>query len=240
MLEQDYFVYVVNQSGIIIDVNNLAEGSIHVHRAGYNPTLQNGAEELVWGHSSDDQYYSATAATHNLVSSSASDTAVQVYIQGLDSSWNLQSETVTLNGTTAVNTTKQYIRVLQTIVVDGHEPVGNITIKDSTNVVAYIAIGFGRGLKGAYTIPAGYTGYLLKGSMSAGKGGDCMVKMKIRQFGGTWVTGHVAQAYQGQYTYDFPVPLVVPEKSDIKVTATSTSTGTSVGCNFDIVLVPNP
>ena len=63
--------------------------------------------------------------------------------------------------------------------------------------------------------------------------------MYVRYFGKTWLVGHVAQVYQYQYNYDFPFPSVLPEKTDIKVTAKTTTTGTAIGCNFDILLVKN-
>jgi len=56
------------------------------------------------------------AVTFNVISSSSTDTSGgiglrKMYIEGLDSSYNQIYEILTLNGTTGVNTTKQYIHV---------------------------------------------------------------------------------------------------------------------------------
>lgn len=219
----------------------MVKNVIPVHRAGYNPNLQNGVEEVIWSYS-DGLYYANTANVVSVVSSSTSDTGVDITIEGLDSNWSMISETIRVNGTTPVITSNSFIRVLTTINTGSNTAIGNITFTQNGNgnVVAYIIDGVGRGMKAAYSIPAGYTGYLYKGDASVGKGGDAEVKMKVRYFGKTWIVGHVAQVYESQYNYDFPFPSVLPEKTDIQVTAKTTTTGTAIGCNFDILLVKNP
>lgn len=231
--------YLENE-GIKIS-RGMVKNVIPVHRAGYNSSLQNGVEEVIWSYS-DGLYYANTANVVSIVSSSSSDTGVDVTIDGLDSNWNMISETIRVNGTTSVVTSNSFIRVLATVNTGSNTAIGNITFSQNgnENVVAYIIDGVGRGMKAAYSIPAGYTGYLYKGDASVGKGGDAEVKMKVRYFGKTWVVGHVAQVYESQYNYDFPFPSVLPEKTDIQVTAKTTKTGTSIGCNFDILLVKNP
>ena len=219
----------------------MVKNAIAVHRSGYNPSLQNGVEEVIWGHNTGEPYLANVANTVSVVSSNASDTGVDITIDGLDSNWNMISETIRVNGTTPVVTTNSFIRVVATVNTGSNTIIGNISFtQDGTNVVAYIIDGIGRGLKAAYSIPAGYTGYLYKGDASVGKGGDAEVKMQVRYFGKTWLVGHVAQIYECQYNYDFPFPSVLPEKTDIKVTAKTSTTGTSIGCNFDILLVKNP
>ena len=223
-----------------VPVLHTVPGIRTVHRSGYNSSLQNGTQEVIWGGAAAEPYLPTVASHLTVTSSSSSDTLVQVTITGLDANYNEISETVTLNGLTGVVTTNEFLRAISTIVTNGHAPVGDISIKINSNVVSFIPVGLGRGLNGSYTIPAGYTGYLIKGDTAAGKGGDAEVRMYIRPFGGGWIVGHVAQVYESQYVYDFPIPMQVPEKTDIKVTAKSSSTGTAVSCNFDIILVENP
>lgn len=231
--------YLENE-GIKIS-RGMVKNAIPVHRSGYNPNLQNGVEETIWGYSSGDPYFATVANTVSVVSSSASDTAVQITIEGLDSNWNSITETITLNGTTPVVTSNSFIRVIATINTGNTTLVGSASFtQDGSNVVAYIVDGVGRGMKGTYSIPAGYTGYLYKGDVSVGKGGDAEVKMYVRYFDKTWIAGHIAQVYENQYNYDFPFPSVLPEKSDIKVTGKTSTTGTAIACNFDILLVKNP
>ena len=219
----------------------MVKNVIPVHRSGYNPSLQNGVEETIWSYSSGDPYYSPTANVVNIVSTSTSDTGVDILIEGLNADYHSISEIIRTNGTTTVTTTNTFIRVLSTTNIGSNTIIGNLTFNQGNgNVVSYIIDGNGRGQEGIYTIPAHYTGYLYKGDASVGKGGDAEVKMWVRQNGGTWLVGHVAQIYESQYNYDFPFPSVLPEKTDIKVTAKTSTTGTAIACNFDILLVKNP
>ena len=219
----------------------MVKNVIPVHRPGYNPSLQNGVEETIWAYSSGDPYYATIPTAITVVSSSASDTGIDLTIEGLDANWDIITENIRANGTTSVTTSNTFMRILTATNVGSNTIIGNLTFtQGSGNVVAYIIDGNGRTLLGAYTIPAHYTGYLYKGDASVGKGGDAEVKMWIRPDGGTWIVGHVAQVYQNQYNYDFPFPSPLPEKTDIRVTGKTTTTGTAIGCNFDILLVKNP
>ena len=232
-------VSYLEEEGIKIS-RGMVKNVIPVHRSGYNPSLQNGEEEMIWNYSSGSQYLATAANTVTAVSSSTLDTGVDVTIEGLDSSWNPMSETIRINGTTPVRTTNTFIRILSTINTGSNTIIGNITLtQDGSNVVAYIQDGIGRSLSGDYAIPAGYTGYLYKGNASVGKGGDAEVRMYVRYFGKTWIVAHIVQLYENAYIYDFNFPSVLPEKTDMKVTALTTSTGSAIACNFDILLVKN-
>ena len=109
--------------------------------------------------------YPSSASTMTLYSSSASDTAVSILISGLDSSYNLSSETLVLtNGTTGVTTVNSYIRINGIAVVGSNNPVGTIHLSNAgkTTNYAQIAIGAGRSQMSIYTVPNGYTFYLTR------------------------------------------------------------------------------
>lgn len=109
--------------------------------------------------------YPASATTMTLYSSSASDTAVSILINGLDSSYNPISETKVLtNGTTGVTTTNSYIRINSISVTGSNNPVGTIHLSNAgkTTTYAQIAIGAGRSQMSIYTVPNGYTFYLTR------------------------------------------------------------------------------
>lgn len=73
-----------------------------------------------------------TIGTLTLVSSSASDvTSYFVYLTGEDSSGDVFTETVTLNGTTPVTTTNSYRKIVN--IAKGITMNGNLTIKDSSS-----------------------------------------------------------------------------------------------------------
>jgi len=109
--------------------------------------------------------YITSASTLTLVSTSASDnTSASVFISGLDSSFNVITETLFLNGTTGVTTANTYFRVnSMTLVSAGSSQttnVGTITLKQSSNVIAQINAGIGKSQMSIYTVPAGYSFFL--------------------------------------------------------------------------------
>jgi hypothetical protein len=82
----------------------------------------------------------------DVVSSSAADTAVKIAYEGLDSTGVLQSETLTLNGTTKVNGTKSLERLLAGAITGGAiagianpggtAPVGDVALISHTLVIS--------------------------------------------------------------------------------------------------------
>ena len=107
--------------------------------------------------------FPSSAIQMHLVSSvnTGADATSLITINGLDANYNQISETIKLNGTTAVTTVKSYFRINSMSVASG-APTGNITLKDTSDTTLYaeIAAGNGRTLMGIYTVPAGYTFYL--------------------------------------------------------------------------------
>lgn len=113
--------------------------------------------------------YPPAAITMTLYSSSASDTAVSVFINGLDASFNPISETLVLtNGTTGVNTVNQYYRVNNISVTGANNAVGTIYLSNTAKTVTYSQINLtggvsaGRSQSTVYTVPNGYTFYLTR------------------------------------------------------------------------------
>lgn len=112
--------------------------------------------------------YFPTAQVVRIWSASASDTNVSVQINGLDTNYALQSETVVLtNGTTGVLSTKLFLRINSIRLTRIPQNVGLIHAgsSDKTITLAYIstpATGPSSGVSQMtlYTVPAGYTFYL--------------------------------------------------------------------------------
>ena len=85
-----------------------------VFKFGYNAVV-GATKETIW-EQSGLYAYPASATVMTLSSSSANDTAAgtgarTVEVFGLDADYNEINEVVTLNGQTAVNTTKSYFRI---------------------------------------------------------------------------------------------------------------------------------
>lgn len=216
-------------------------GYTFVHVTGYNPDIDSGAAESVWPGgglypwSTWDQAYTLT-----VVSTSASDTG-SVVVYGLDADYNQIQEEIDFNGLTSGTSTQEFIRV-NTVIYNngGGSNVGTITISANGTVVAHIAVGFGQGLSGIYTVPAGKTAFITAGDFSVQKGEDAQVRFFVREFGKSFRIAHIGESYQNTYRYDFNVPLPIPEKSDLDVRGSLVETNnTRVTTNFDLILIDN-
>lgn len=162
----------------------IAEGKYQdryiVNKFGINTDIDTGTlPEDIWdGGGAYTGFPTGSAETLAIVSSSTNDTnssgtgARTLRIFGLDSNKELQQEDVNLNGTTTVNSSNSYTRVYRAYVLTAGSSTtneGEITINHSTttaNVFTVILTGTGQSQISAYTIPAGYTGYLKRYSAS--------------------------------------------------------------------------
>jgi len=179
--------------------------------------------------------YITSASTLTLVSTSASDdTSARVLISGLDSSFNIITETLALNGTTNVTTVNSYFRVnSMTLVSAGSSQttnVGTITLKQSANTVSQIAIGIGRSQSTVYTVPAGYSFYLdmVEVNTSNTYAGTTIMTYKVQSINN--VTGVKSILLQQPFLSLYLIqrasdPFVYTEKTDVQWQL-STSTGT--------------
>jgi len=98
-----------------------------------------------------------------LWSTSASDTNVSVYIDGLDSNYNPINETLVLtNGTTGVLTVNSYYRINGISLTRTPMAVGQIDLgtSDKSNILANIQPDTDRSSMTVYSVPNGYTFFL--------------------------------------------------------------------------------
>jgi hypothetical protein len=226
-----------NPFGLLGASGDMYDGLSVIHKFGYNPDIANGSvPETVW--SAGGLYpWSAfdSASTLTVASTNASDTG-QLKISGLDENFYMFSETVTLNGTSNVTTSRQFKRVYRMSYAD--DAVGNITAKISTTTVAQIQAGKNQTLMAVYTVPAGYEAYLFTGDTSVNKGHDAQVGFYARLPGESFKIAHMAEVYENSYRYDFPAPLRIAEKTDLDVRVDEVeNSGTRVTANFDLLLV---
>lgn len=221
------------------------DGLSHIHKFGAVPAMSQNETGTIWD--VDDTEYPwasfASASTLTVDRASASDADKQVYIEGLDADYNVINETVTLTNATGNATTKSFIRVYRAYMVNGSVTnVGNIDIKVSSTVVARITAGKGQTLMAVYTVPAGYTGYILKGTATCQSGADATGDMFVRYSGqASFRVGHTFEVSGGggEYTYDFPIAIPIPEKSDIDVRASVRSNNARLTACFDVLLERN-
>lgn len=222
---------------------------------GYNLDLDT-TEESVWPDGGTIPH-PTSASVLKVSSNNANDTAAgtgarTVFIEGIDGDYNVVSETVTLNGQTAVNTTNTYLYVNQLFVLsvgsaghnEGNINVGTGTVTAGVPAVLYdlIAATYNNRTTGHYCVPAGYTGYLVTGIITTGQAsGTTSVTGFLRQHGpdGIVRVGAVTTLNNGSVQYDFTFPYIIPEKNCIGATAIGSAANNSVSTYFNIVLIKN-
>jgi len=201
--------------------------------------------------------FPATALQMKVSSTSANDTsngtgARSVVVQGLDANYNEVSETVVLNGQTAVTMTAALLRVNYAYVLtagSGNSAAGDIYIGTGTVTAGVpattydiIKFDYNTTITGSYTIPAGYTGYVSQGLFSAGQaGGSAQVEGRLLTRGTDNIrrTAAVTTVNNGVADYVFEYPLEVPEKTTLEATALASSNNNGVSSMFIILLVQN-
>jgi hypothetical protein len=201
--------------------------------------------------------YLSTASVMEISSSNANDTAAgtgaqTVSIYGLDASYNMINETVSMNGQTAVNTVNSYLRVFHLAVVtagSGGAAAGTIyagtgAVTSGVPAVIYGVYTSANGATAAvWSVPAGYTAYITSyasgyGSATANANGT--IALLVRPFGSVFDTASQLKVSNGSQGWiGFQYPLEVAEKSDIEIRATSSTAGASVTAEFQVVYILN-
>lgn len=195
----------------------VARGQITGHSTvniyGYQPAVAQ-TFIAVW-ENAVDYVFPVSAQTMKLTGTD-SDTA-RVLINGLDANYVPISETVTLNGTTPVPTTKQFFRVNGMQVVSGN-PAGAVTLTNSagTSVYAKINAGVGRTQAAIYTVPAGYTYLLARVNIYTSLNGNNFATYRNKTINSS---GVVTLTQQASFPISYEAMRVMPrpfvEKTDI-------------------------
>ena len=220
----------------------LVKGTTFIHKFGAVPTMSTNTTGSVWD--INDVIYPwsawATAGTITVDRANAGDANKHVTVVGLDANYEPITETIILTASTGNASTNSFIRIFRAFIGDGETNIGLISIKRSTTVVAAITANKGQTLMAIYTVPAGYTGYLVKGTASAQAGADATADMFIRYFGSeSFRVGHSFEisGAGGQYMYEFSVPIPIPAKADIDVRVITRTNNGRYTAAFDIILI---
>lgn len=143
-------------------------GFTAVNEWGHNPSVDTTTDpEDVWA-AGGLMNWPTTATVVSVSSSDAADDgnptgngALTFTIEGLDANWDLQTETITLNGVTPVTTTNAFIRVNRAYVATTGTyhgtNAGNITGTIGGATMLYIPIGAGQTQLARYSVPRNHT-----------------------------------------------------------------------------------
>ena len=242
----------------------VARGQVAYHESVYK--FGNNAEvadstETIWQQGGLYSYLSA-ASVLKVSSSSANDTSAgtgarTVELFGLDGDYNEINEVVTLNGQTAVNTTQSYLRINRMIVRSAgsggynvgiiYAGTGTVTTGVPANIYATInGDGTNQTLMALWTVPAGYTGYLLQYDVSNGTTSNtpavCKMTLVARPYGEVFQSKDVKSLTTGMHIENtLVVPLKFTEKTDIEVRAVSSSASVvfDISAAFEIIYIKN-
>jgi hypothetical protein len=233
-----------------------------MHKYGRLPSPTNDVWEDVWAEGGAYTWQPA-AVTLGVSSASTADTSAgtgarTLEIQGLDADYVEQSEVVLLNGQTKVESANAYLRVFRAKALTagaGEGNAGKIYIYDTadtpvggvpptaTRIMATIVGGYGQTQMALYTIPAGYSGFLLSRyvGFSIQANQSLEVEFWTKPLGGAWlqksldpVAGGQGPAYR---------PFIVPmdddlgEKTDLRFRAKASAASIDVVVEFDLLLV---
>ena len=246
---------IINSFGIASNIPIAAgevDGWSNIHKFGAVPLMStNPGLGTVWDKS--DTLYPWTAfdtpgpltisTTTSNGTLSALDDGMTVTIIGLDENFLDVQETITITGNAGAGP-QNFARVYRAFTSqDNQTEVRVSTTTGTPTEVLRINIGKGQTLMAIYTVPAGKTAYLTKGVATCAANADATIDMFVRYGGvGAFRIGHTAEVagVGGQYTYEFAVPVQMPEKTDIDIRATVRSNNARVTAAFDLILVDNP
>jgi hypothetical protein len=236
----------------------VARGQIQAHSivtiAGYNSDVDTAWEMIT---PIGNLSYPAAALQMTVSSADADDTSAgtgarTVLITGLDANYAVISETVTMNGQTAVTTTNSFLRINAMLVTtagtslanEGVIYIGSGTVTSGVPATIYnvIAAGFNNATSSQYTIPAGYTGYLVVARIGlAQDAGTTLITARTRFVGtnGIALTGPVIVTNNGISTIDFPYPIAIAEKTRVQGEAIGGAADNEAAGFFELVLIKN-
>jgi hypothetical protein len=223
--------------------------------SGYNGDVDT-AVETIWP-SGGVLTLPSAAAVLTVSSGSASDAAAgtgarTVFISGLNASYNEISETVILNGQTAVNTVNSYLRIQSAYVATAGSGLtavgiiyigtGSVTTGVPATIYSSIAIGDNATQVGSWTVPAGYTAYITSGGASTGDAAATThVSVSLVVNGTSGVARVLATVVLSNSvaSFDCILPIAVPEKTTIETRAIGSAVNNHVAAYFQIVYILN-
>ena len=228
-----------------------------VHKFGFNSDIDD-TLETVWAQGGLYSYLAA-ATQLSVSSSSANDTSAgtgarTVTLSGLDANYAEISETVTLNGQTAVTTTNSYLRIFRMVVNSAgsggqnagviYAGTGTVTAGVPANKYATIVIGDNQTLMAIWTVPANHTAYLLQTDVTVATTQNnkyCTASLVARPFGEVFQVKDRFVKAESQTTLTYSVPLKFEEKTDIEYRAIGDSAGADIAISaaFEIIYIWN-
>lgn len=226
---------------------DIAEGNVADHSAsrlfGINPSV--GATWETVHSPSTLRTYLASAERLQVASTDVDDDGAPVgngartiTITGLDSSYDVLTEVVTMNGQTNVLTDASFLRVNSVAVTTAGSTgynEGTITISNNGDslVLEQIDIQENASMAAAYTVPNGYTFYAAQAMATEASSKGSEFGFWVRAFGGLWAQKRGIVLLDSSIVVPIPLPMKIPQKADVEIRAKAFQAGAHVTAGFD-------
>lgn len=228
----------------------------HVFKYGFNSAVST-SNDTIWFQQGAYNWIS-TASTMKVSSSDATDDSAStgaktIRVEGLDANFAEVTEDVTMDGQAQVDTTTSFYRVHRAYVLTAGSNNTNAGViyvytgtatagvpNASTQIYTTIGASEGQTLQCIYTVPAGYTAYLIQAEAGSVDGTNATtMTLRTRADGGAFRTSQKFIVFKGNFTVRHDVPLVIAEKTDIEMLGDAAASTTDVAASFDLILVKN-
>ena len=230
----------------IIDMNNMPFGLAvqknlitnysGVQKFGLN-TAVGTSFETIWDGNNTYTYPSSAGTATATSSDTSSDNTGTVEIQGLDSNYDLATETITIGGSASTTSFIRVFRARMKTANTGTGNVGVISITVSSTTVAKIRAGYGQSLMAIYTVPRNKRAYLMQLDVGSSKDLENEIRFITKEIsnGNVWTTKAFITTRGGFVEKNYAVPVIVNEKTDIELIAKASATS-AVSGGFELIL----
>jgi len=221
----------------------LIDGHKRIFKFGHNPVIQD-VEETIWDGGGLYTYPSSAAAMTVTSGAGATDNGVQVNVGGLDGDYNEVNETVTLAGSGTATTTQTFLRVNRCFIAGSTAPTDDVTVANGGTTYAQITNGENQTLMTVWTVPAGYTAYLMALDATAFTEQNNKVatlRYLTRELNGVFRVKNKFDLFAAAFHQNFITPEPISEKTDIEFRAVATSSNADlrVAASMDIIYIEN-
>lgn len=233
----------------------IARGNIDGHSLeiiqGHNLAVGT-SRETIWSPGGAYSYLSV-ATVLKISSDNANDTSAgtgarTVKIWGLDTSYAEITETVTLSGTTSVNTVNSYLRIYRMKVITAgttgenqgtiYAGTGIVTAGVPANIYAVIDPSYNHSMMALWTVPAGKTGFIRNPLLGMGSGKSVDGELAVREFGEVFATLWEQHTHEDPFN-SFNRYWKVLEKGDIEMRGEVSAGTIELNGGFEIILIDN-
>jgi len=255
----------VNSNFLMEMVRGRVRGATPIHKFGEARDLLTGQFSNVWDGTSDEvdtvvpiYTYSTTADIDTVSSGSALDTGQTVEIQGLDGNLDPVVQTITTNGQSKVTLPRSLLRVfrVKNLSLFGKDILDNLYVYvdtavsdgvpvDGTKIRAIIRDGHNQTQMAQYTVPRGYSLYIIHGWANISKAGGATavaIELKIRQreYDRVWRELHktvLISSGSSDSNRPYVIPLKLEGMHEIEYLGRPTTSGLSMAAGFHGMLL---